>query len=150
MVYVVFEHVRRISRSRTAKRPIGGSVTGPDISRRLPVFPPQGRKRQPCYTNLQLHPPKHGKEPSTMKKILTIILLTSTILLATACSSSVVSNAGEENEGQTMFERHKLDDGYSILVEKDTGVCYLEFDACNCYSITVLLNADGTPKIWED
>ncbi len=86
-----------------------------------------------------------------MKKLLTIILLTATVLFATACSSSsVVQNAGDENAGQTMFERHNLDDDYSILVDKETGVCYLEYILASRYGITVLLNADGTPKIWED
>lgn len=55
-----------------------------------------------------------------------------------------------------MFERHKLDKYYSILVDKETNVCYLEYKATNSiggltyYGITVMLNADGTPKIWEE
>ena len=42
------------------------------------------------------------------------------------------------------------DTGFSILVDKETGVCYLEFDYGYSYGITPLLNADGTPKLWEE
>ena len=88
-----------------------------------------------------------------MKKLLTILLFTAMIFTMTACSSTVVSDvkAEDEHTEQTMFERHKLDDYYSILVDKETGVCYLEYISTSGYSgLTVLLNADGTPKIWED
>lgn len=89
-----------------------------------------------------------------MKKLLTIILLAITIFTMTACSSSIVSDVENESTTQAMFERHKLDNEYSILVDRKTGVCYLEYKSAvgdhGYYGITVLLNADGTPKIWED
>lgn len=90
------------------------------------------------------------------KKLIAAITVATMALSLTACgnSVSVVENADEVTESAEMFERHTLGDGYSILVEKETGVCYLEYDNSagyqGYYGITVMLNADGTPKIWEE
>lgn len=90
------------------------------------------------------------------KKLIAAITAATTALSLTACgdSVSVVENADEVTESTAMFERHTLDDYYSILVDKQTGVCHLEYDyafsPCGYYGITVMLNADGTPKIWEE
>ena len=90
------------------------------------------------------------------KKLIAAITVATMALSLTACedSGSVVENADTEAESTEMFERHTLDDSYSILVDKETGVCYLEYK-CGVgykgyYGITVMLNADGTPKIWEE
>lgn len=92
-----------------------------------------------------------------MKKKLIALLITVTMALSlTACGHnvSVAENVYTETESASMFEWHTLDDCYSILVDKETGVCYLEYDYasgyCGYYGITVMLNADGTPKIWEE
>lgn len=87
-----------------------------------------------------------------MKKILAVLLLS---IMMTGCGkSSDVSeteNASAEQGELSTFERHELGRYYSILVDKQTGVCYLE---CECiggyYGIVVMLNTDGTPKIWEE
>lgn len=50
-----------------------------------------------------------------------------------------------------MFERHDLDRFYSVLVDKETRVCYLEYKYHGgYYGIASMLNPDGTPKIWEE
>ena len=92
-----------------------------------------------------------------MKNKTISLLIAATISLSlTACGNnvSVVENVYTETESTSMFERHTLDDCYSILVDKETGVCYLEYDYasgyCGYYGITVMLNADGTPKIWGE
>lgn len=83
-------------------------------------------------------------------KIIAILMVGAITLSLTACGSSVVNNSGDIIEPKTMFERHMIDEYYSILVDKETGVCYLEFDSDYYrYGITVMLNADGMPKIWE-
>lgn len=51
---------------------------------------------------------------------------------------------------QIPFERHKLDHYYSILVDGETGVCYLEYMGPKMYNIAVMLNSDGTPRIWKE
>ena len=90
------------------------------------------------------------------KKLIAAITAATMALSLTACgdSVSIVENADTETESTKMFERHKLDNYYSILVDKETNVCYLEYEHCSgyrgLYGITVMLNADGTPKIWEE
>lgn len=92
-----------------------------------------------------------------MKKKLIALLITVTMALSLAAcgdKSGIVENADTETETPAIFERHRIDSYYSILVEKETGVCYLEYEKpfgyCNSYGITVMLNADGMPKIWEE
>lgn len=88
------------------------------------------------------------------KKVIALLIASIMSLSLTACgdSVSIVENADTVTESTARFERHTLDDSYSILVDKETGVCYLEYDHCGgydgYYGITVMLNADGTPKIW--
>lgn len=87
------------------------------------------------------------------KKLIAAITAATMALSLTACgdSVSVVEDDDTVTELTKMFERHTLDDRYSILVDKKTGVCYLEFDSGYYrYGITVMLNADGTPKIWGE
>ena len=85
-----------------------------------------------------------------IKKIGIFIIAATMALSLTACGNSIVKNAGAVEESTELFERHRFDGVYSILVDKKTGVCYLERRTGNQYGITVMLNADGTPKIWEE
>lgn len=87
-----------------------------------------------------------------MKKILAILLIS---IMLTGCGKTSgadeTENASAEQAETSMFEIHELDRFYSILVDKQTRVCYLE---CKCpggyYGIAPMLNPDGTPKIWEE
>lgn len=84
------------------------------------------------------------------KKLIAIILAITMVLSLTACGSNIVEDADTAAESIAKFERHTLyDNHYSILVDKKTGVCYLEYKDIGAYAygITVLLNTDGTPKI---
>lgn len=83
-------------------------------------------------------------------RLITILITTIMALSLTACGDSVVENADTVTESATMFERHKFDTHHSILIDKKTGVCYLEYKQGYKYGITVMLNADGTPKIWGE
>ena len=53
------------------------------------------------------------------------------------------------------FEVKKIDNNYAYLIDKQTGVMYLRFtsgyDAASnkICAMSVMLNPDGTPKIWE-
>lgn len=100
-----------------------------------------------------------------MKKKFTVFCLAVlTVFFLTACPSpdmKDIDQPGQQWEYKDIdiktlnlsftFERYAVEgtNFYTILVDKETGVCYLEFDALNKYAITPLLNADGTPKIWE-
>ena len=86
-----------------------------------------------------------------MKKKLIAAMVVATLAVSmVGCGESIVENADTVTETPTIFERHTLDDCYSILVDKETGVCYLEYDAAYQYAIEVMLNPDGTPKIWKE
>ena len=87
-----------------------------------------------------------------MKNKFAIVAIASIMALSlSGCGSNTVTNAGKAQEQEVMFERHQIDECYSILVNKETSVCYLEYKfSCYQYGITVMLNADGTPKIWEE
>ena len=87
-----------------------------------------------------------------MKKriAITLIAIVSALSLTACGSSKVVKNVKEETVAGPMLERHYIGEGYSIIVDKDTGACYLEYYGGNWYGITVMLNPDGTPKIWEE
>lgn len=87
-----------------------------------------------------------------MKKIVVVLLMS---IMLTGCKDSSIGgetkNTNVVQEGMSVFERHDLDRFYSVLVDKETRVCYLE---CKCpggyYGIVVMVNPDGTPKIWEE
>lgn len=77
------------------------------------------------------------------KKILAAILATT--LLIAGCSDTANVSAGQDNT-MVLVESER---NYSIYADKDTGVMYLKsWNAKGC-GITVMLNADGTPKIWQ-
>ncbi len=88
-----------------------------------------------------------------MKKLLVVALI---VMMLTGCSNKsacVVSDV--DTVAAQKFDRYAIGDDYSILVDKETGVCYLEYylnpewSSHSVYGITVMLNADGTPKIME-
>lgn len=76
-----------------------------------------------------------------MKKKLIAAILTVTLLIA-GCESVNV-----DAEQDNTMEGVEFTDTYSIYANKDTGVMYLFIE--NGGGITVMLNTDGTPKIWQ-
>lgn len=91
-----------------------------------------------------------------MKKLMMIsIILVSIAFSACGRSNTVEMVAGgvAVQNNDAMFIRHRLGDGYSILEERSTGVCYLEYHYSaggdSIYGITCMINPDGTAKVWE-
>ena len=80
------------------------------------------------------------------KRLIAIILAITMTLSLTACIDDTVEYEDTVTGRAAMFKVHKIDSDYFIFVDKATGVCYLE----DRYGITVMLNADGTPKIWGE
>lgn len=78
-----------------------------------------------------------------MKKKLLAAILAVTFLIA-GCSEAVNANAGQDNTMVLVVSERD----YSIYADKDTGVMYLLYHR-NGNGCTVMLNADGTPKIWQ-
>lgn len=82
-----------------------------------------------------------------MKKKIIAAIVTATLLL-TGCSD--MANVSEE-QGNTEDTIVQVENrwGYRIYADKDTGVMYLYMGNGNGGGLTVMLNADGTPKIWQ-
>lgn len=80
-----------------------------------------------------------------MKKKITVAILIATLLIA-GCESVNVS-AEQENDLIKVDETYR----YTIYADKDTGVMYLFVGGgYECGGgLTVMFNADGTPKIWD-
>ena len=90
---------------------------------------------------------------STMKKIYTLIcfaILTALLmLLLTGCAKSTdyVSSKTEESSLFCIIEKCE---GYYILYNKDTKVMYWSSNGpYNTGTLTLLVNADGTPQIYK-
>lgn len=64
-------------------------------------------------------------------------------------------NSGENTAIEDRFVIVKEDEGaladltYYIVADKETGVMYLSVDGLHRFGITPLLNADGTPQLYD-
>ena len=86
-----------------------------------------------------------------MKKKLLAATLTATLLIA-GCNVTANGSAYQSERDKTMVtvECHTINgEYYYILADKETGVMYLWISAYYGGGLTVMLNADGTPKIWN-
>lgn len=86
------------------------------------------------------------------KRILSVILVVVLILSVTGCNYSTVENEGEvkEESAPSMFVCVEQAVTWKIVYHRDTKVMY----AISCYGsgsgeFTLLVNADGTPMLWE-
>jgi hypothetical protein len=77
------------------------------------------------------------------KKILAAILVTT--LTIAGCSDTANVSARQDNT--MVLVESELN--YSIYADKDTGVMYLYIGSGSGGGLTVMLNADGTPNIWQ-
>lgn len=84
-----------------------------------------------------------------MERFLVVFLV---VVLMIGCGSS-----GTVQAKDTMFDEYRVDNEHVILVDRDTKVCNLQYGSTRnnitgeTYSgITIMLNADGTPKLWEE
>ena len=88
------------------------------------------------------------------KKILTIVICLFMIIFGfVACANSTVNATDSNNNynGGNMFTKVKsgLDDFY-VVYDNETKVMYAVSDGLNNTSVlTMLVNADGTPKLYE-
>ncbi len=78
-----------------------------------------------------------------MKKKILAAILTATLLIV-GCSDMSNVSAGQDNT--IVLVESGLN--YNIYADKDTGVMYLLYHRSG-NGCTVMLNADGTPKIWQ-
>ena len=78
-----------------------------------------------------------------MRKKLITAIITAALLIA-GCSDT--ANVSEEQD--RMMEKVEDEWGYAIYVDKDTNVMYIKGSG-DGVTFTAMLNADGTPKIWQ-
>lgn len=85
-----------------------------------------------------------------MKRLIVILMLFALCAcLFVGCSGS--SKAGENVSKSSYFVIVEDGEGYYIVYHKDTKVMYtLSTASYNMGNFTLLVNADGTPMIWED
>lgn len=82
-----------------------------------------------------------------MKKLIVCVALIGMLLCG--CSSEPPSNGDSAMNGR--FVAVETNGYYSIVVDTETNVMYLQFNSgLYRYGITVLLNADGTPMLWGE
>lgn len=76
------------------------------------------------------------------KKLITVIIIAA--LLIAGCSDTANVSEGQDR----LMEKVEDEWGYTIYVDKDTNVMYIKGSGGGG-TFTVMLNADGTPKIWQ-
>lgn len=81
-----------------------------------------------------------------MKKLIVFILAFTLMVSLVVCASADATQGCEPEERFTLVYA----DGFKrVIVDTQTGVQYLEVRAMNGTGVTVLVNPDGTPMIWE-
>ena len=91
-----------------------------------------------------------------MKKVIAIILSVLFIcFIFVGCQTKYKATANETKRFVEIESDMEMDSsgltvrGNTIYVDRETGVMYLVFYGGNRAGITVLLNADGTPMIYD-
>lgn len=80
-----------------------------------------------------------------MKKILLMVTIA---CILTSCSPSNV-DTNEDLIPRPKILTSENNENYTYIVDKNTGVVYLEYDCVHRHALTVMLNADGTPVTAE-
>lgn len=88
-----------------------------------------------------------------MKKILLICVLLLALLIC-SCSSQMLTVeevSKDETSNLSMFIQIEDGNSYKIVYHRDTKVMYAISDGhYNAGTFTAMLNADGTPMLWEE
>lgn len=80
------------------------------------------------------------------------ILIIPLCLLFSGCGAPVSSDFTTENNDRFVIVKRYNNNGaskFDIYVDKETRVMYLVHTGDNGYGITVMLNEDGSPMIYE-
>ena len=84
-----------------------------------------------------------------MRVVSLILVLVMVAVLLASCSTT--NEASQPNPFANRFEFFAAGFYRYVIVDKATGVCYLEsVNGGHGPALTVLLNADGTPVTWEE
>jgi len=90
-----------------------------------------------------------------MKKRMFVIITLG--LLLTGCKSNMINQSSLETRNKTSISRfivvedNGMSDSFKVVYDRETGVMYtLSCGSYNSGNFTMLVNADGTPLIWND
>ena len=90
------------------------------------------------------------------KKLISLLLvLVMPMLVLCGCSCGVNTNSSfspvgtEYKVGDTVLVKVSDGDSFCIFVDKETRVMYLANTEAYRYGLTVMVNADGTPMLYE-
>ena len=82
-----------------------------------------------------------------MKKILLIIMALLAIILLSGCSTMEKIPEKEQPSTFMIYEEYGSGD---VLIDRNTNVMYwISASSYNYGNLTLLVNADGSPKIWN-
>lgn len=84
-----------------------------------------------------------------MKRTLALILC---VVIVTSLCGCGREPTKREADGKAPHVMTVVDEaaGYAIYMHDETGVCYFCRYAAYGISVCVMLNADGTPYVWEE
>lgn len=89
-----------------------------------------------------------------MKKLVILLLVLGIAVGMTGCASHTVMNNSdiEGNEEQfSMFVRVESAAHWDVVYDSETKVMYaVSASSYNYGNFTLLVNADGSPKLWEE
>ena len=86
-----------------------------------------------------------------MKKVKVIATLALTSLLLTGCGKTMKKSIDKSADETAPFVIVEVCDSYNIVYHKDTKVMYtFSRSPYNFGDFTVMLNADGTPMLYEE
>lgn len=82
-----------------------------------------------------------------MKRLVLMFLLVVTVLAASGCSYGM--DEEPRADASSMFVKVEDCGTFNIVYDRDTKVMYtVSSSSYNYGDVTMLVNADGTPKIW--
>ena len=79
-----------------------------------------------------------------------VSILVVLILVAGVCLVVYFKPIPEELSFDGRFTTYRVDDDKKLLVDNETGVCYLWIWDYNQAGLTAMLNADGSPIIYKE
>lgn len=82
-----------------------------------------------------------------MKRIVSICLA---VMLAVSLTSCCNDHATVNLERKNRFRTVHSESNYSVVVDEETGVMYLYVGAGYGGGLTVMVDQDGAPLVWEE
>lgn len=88
-----------------------------------------------------------------MKKIFVIVLLIAVVLLTAGCDNSTVMKEADisvDKDKFSMFVEVETGPHWKVFYDRETLCMYVMSEgSSNFGTFTLLVNSDGTPKLWE-